>query len=201
MEANTHTSPQAPTPVHPIIASLLGAGIPVMPPAASTGSGESADREAADGTVKTAGSSPEPPKVLSENYLKRHETHVVKTYLNELADNATEGQYSLPALEARLAQVEQALETQKDPLRRVFLAQKRIDLIAQVRKARIQTSLKESEQEFIKVAKSYSERKGITYMAWREIGVPAKVLRAAGVKRNRVDSIDHRWYGNQKVNK
>lgn len=37
--------------------------------------------------------------------------------------------------------------------------------------------------EFVKAAKSYSERKGVSYAAWREVGVPASVLRQAGISR------------------
>jgi hypothetical protein len=39
------------------------------------------------------------------------------------------------------------------------------------------------EKEFVRAAKGYSERKGITYGAWREFGVPAEVLRKAGISR------------------
>jgi hypothetical protein len=41
------------------------------------------------------------------------------------------------------------------------------------------------EKEFVEVAKSYSERKGITYSAWREAGVSAQTLREAGIPRTR----------------
>ena len=36
---------------------------------------------------------------------------------------------------------------------------------------------------FVKVARSYSERQGITYTTWREIGVDAAVLSKAGITR------------------
>jgi hypothetical protein len=39
------------------------------------------------------------------------------------------------------------------------------------------------EKEFIKVAKSYSAKKGISYGAWREFGVEPDVLKKAGVTR------------------
>ncbi len=38
---------------------------------------------------------------------------------------------------------------------------------------------------FAKVAKTYGERKGITYGMWRRAGVPADVLAKAGIKRTR----------------
>ncbi len=37
----------------------------------------------------------------------------------------------------------------------------------------------------MKVAKSYGERKGITYATWRGAGVSPAVLRAAGIPRTR----------------
>lgn len=36
--------------------------------------------------------------------------------------------------------------------------------------------------DFIKVAASYSERNGLTYSDWREEGVPAAVLKQAGIR-------------------
>ena len=35
----------------------------------------------------------------------------------------------------------------------------------------------------MKVAKAYSQRKGIEYASWRELGVSAEVLKRAGVSR------------------
>jgi hypothetical protein len=45
--------------------------------------------------------------------------------------------------------------------------------------------LKALEEGFIEAAKSYGERKGITYAAWRAAGVDANVLRKAGIPRTR----------------
>ena len=39
------------------------------------------------------------------------------------------------------------------------------------------------EEQFVIAAKGYSERKGISWTAWREVGVPASVLERAGVSR------------------
>jgi hypothetical protein len=35
----------------------------------------------------------------------------------------------------------------------------------------------------VKNARAYSRAKGISYGAWREVGVPADVLREAGIAR------------------
>jgi hypothetical protein len=39
------------------------------------------------------------------------------------------------------------------------------------------------EREFVKVAKPYAQRKGISYGAWREFGVSPEVLKKAGISR------------------
>ncbi len=40
------------------------------------------------------------------------------------------------------------------------------------------------EASFIAVAGPYSARKGLTYAAWRAVGVKPRVLRAAGIPRH-----------------
>ena len=40
------------------------------------------------------------------------------------------------------------------------------------------------EAAFVTVARPYSERKGLTYPAWRAVGVKPRVLRAAGIPRH-----------------
>jgi hypothetical protein len=46
------------------------------------------------------------------------------------------------------------------------------------------TDLTDLEEGFIASAKSYGRRKGITQAAWRSLGVPADVLRKAGITRS-----------------
>ena len=43
--------------------------------------------------------------------------------------------------------------------------------------------LQQLEAGFIECAWEYGNRKGITYTAWREVGVPAATLKAAGITR------------------
>jgi hypothetical protein len=38
------------------------------------------------------------------------------------------------------------------------------------------------EAAFVAAAKPYSDRKGINYTTWREVGVPADVLARAGLR-------------------
>jgi hypothetical protein len=58
-----------------------------------------------------------------------------------------------------------------------------MDLRAELESMTAGDDLDELAGEFIEVAANYSERHGISYAAWREAGVPAAVLRDAGIGR------------------
>ena len=45
--------------------------------------------------------------------------------------------------------------------------------------------IKSLEAAFVKIAKRFGENRGIGYGAWRDAGVPAVVLKQAGVARTR----------------
>jgi len=71
-----------------------------------------------------------------------------------------------------------------DPLKRLQLIQERLDLKAELETVGTKLDLTELEQEFVDAAAAYSARKGISYAAWRELGVEASVLKRAGVSRS-----------------
>jgi len=70
-----------------------------------------------------------------------------------------------------------------DALKRLQLTQERLNLSEELENMDSGVDLSELEDEFTRVAKGYAERKGITYAAFREIGVPAAVLKRAGISR------------------
>jgi hypothetical protein len=70
-----------------------------------------------------------------------------------------------------------------DPLKRLQLFQERLSLQNHLDADDQPLDLDELEDDFAAVAKGYSERKGITYAAWREIGVEPAVLKKAGISR------------------
>ena len=65
----------------------------------------------------------------------------------------------------------------------VHLVQERLNLTSELANKDAAVDLAALEEGFTKAAKNYSERKGITYAAWREAGVDAAVLRKAGIRR------------------
>ena len=70
-------------------------------------------------------------------------------------------------------------------VQRLGLIQQRLDLERELKAMGVTLDLAKLEDEFVKAAKAYSEAKGISYTAWRELGVSAEVLRKAGVPRTR----------------
>ena len=88
-------------------------------------------------------------------------------------------------LQAELKQVERTLVKIKDtgdPIEVLELTQRRLDLVAQVEAVQRQAEFVELETHFLTVVAPYSHERGISYTAWRELGVPASVLRRAGLR-------------------
>ena len=84
----------------------------------------------------------------------------------------------------RLAKIEEELAG-ADQLKRLQLIQERLDLTAELEAAGTKVDLTALEDEFVKAAATYSQRKGISYAAWRELGVEPAVLKRAGIGRGR----------------
>jgi hypothetical protein len=68
-------------------------------------------------------------------------------------------------------------------LRKLELAQRRIDLEAELAAFDVSVDLSGLRKDFVKHAKAYGTRKHISYAAWREAGVSAEDLKAAGISR------------------
>ena len=63
------------------------------------------------------------------------------------------------------------------------MSQERLDLAMELAEMTTAQQIGPLEKAFVKVARSYGERNGITYTAWREIGVDPAVLKKAGITR------------------
>ena len=113
----------------------------------------------------------------------RTETRVVRHYLEAVVGikQGSGRRRSKATLERKLAAVEEELAT-ADPVRRLHLVQERLDLSKALEAAEQTVDMEQLESDFVAIAASYSERKGISYQAWREVGVDAKVLRTAGIR-------------------
>ncbi|NNE74230.1 MAG: hypothetical protein HKN26_11240 [Acidimicrobiales bacterium] len=115
----------------------------------------------------------------------RAEGRAVRQYLEALeANKPKRGRRRTPeSIAARLERIAEELPS-RDPLSRVQLIQERMDLHDELESMDKKIDLSELEAGFVAAAKAYSERKGLTYAAWREAGVSAATLKAAGISRS-----------------
>jgi hypothetical protein len=87
------------------------------------------------------------------------------------------------SIDKRLAAIDAELPT-ANPIKRLSLIQERLDLASERGSLGASVDLSAYEDEFVAAAGPYSRRKGITYAAWRELGVPPAVLKRAGISRS-----------------
>lgn len=114
----------------------------------------------------------------------RNESRSVRRYLEAMeANRPKRGRKRTPeSMKKRLNEIDNEIAA-ADPLRRVNLIQERMNLQQSLGGNEEDIDMDQLEADFIAAAKGYSERKGITYAAWRELGVPPTVLRSAGISR------------------
>lgn len=114
----------------------------------------------------------------------RAEGRAVRRYLEALENHRPRrGRRRTPdSISRRLTTIDGQLES-SDALTRLHLLKEKDDLEAELGRARSGDDLAALEKGFVKVARSYGERKGITYSVWRAAGVSPAVLQRAGVIR------------------
>lgn len=114
----------------------------------------------------------------------RTEGKAVREYLDALRSNKPKrGRKRTPdSIAARLGRIEAEL-ADADALGALRLLQERRNLQAELGTMGLKVDMSALEAEFVKVAKVYSDRQGISYATWRDVGVDASVLRSAGIGR------------------
>jgi hypothetical protein len=117
----------------------------------------------------------------AERGVRRAETNAVAAYLTALKAPKVPAR-SRANLERRRAQIEQWLSDELSPIREVELIQQRLDIDAQLAQIDQAQRLVELEKAFVEVAASWAKRSGISAAALREVGVPASVLKRAGLQ-------------------
>jgi hypothetical protein len=116
----------------------------------------------------------------------REEGLAVRRYLEALeSSKPRRGRRRTQAsIERKLTAIDSQLAS-AEPLARLHLMQERKDLQEELEKNGDAQDLDALEKQFVKVAKSYGGRKGISYSTWRNAGVSAAVLQQAGIARTR----------------
>jgi hypothetical protein len=128
-------------------------------------------------------------KVLSESHLAalavgRDDSRVVRRYLDAMTHRPGNSRHRDPDfLRRKLKRLDETIP-EADVLTRLSLIQQRLTAAKELDALGDEPEdLGELEELFVAVAKRYGERKGISYRAWRTIGVAPDVLRRAGIAR------------------
>ena len=125
------------------------------------------------------------PKMTAQ---EKADDRAVRDYLDALSTNTRKRgrQRTAESVEARISAIGDTLGD-ASPTRRLNLVQERLDLEAEldaINRAR-NVDIGGLEARFIDAAASYGAKRGISYTAWREIGVSADTLKSAGIQRTR----------------
>lgn len=114
----------------------------------------------------------------------RSQGRAVRRYLEALeANKPKRGRKRTPeSIQKRLDKIATELEA-ADPLKRLQLTQEQLDLEAELAASSSTVDLSALEADFVASAAAYAARKGISYSAFRSVGVSPAVLRAAGISR------------------
>lgn len=115
----------------------------------------------------------------------RTEGRIVREYLEGLrATKPKRGRKRTPeSVRKRIDAIEEELAS-ADPMKELLLVQERRDLEAELEVLSSTIDITGLEEKFVDVAGSYSDSKNISYASWRDVGVPAAVLKRAGISRS-----------------
>ncbi|HUF98705.1 MAG TPA: hypothetical protein VMM60_11310 [Ilumatobacter sp.] len=129
------------------------------------------------------------PKQMSADHLAklehgRAEGRAVRVYLEALRESKPKRgrKRTQESITKQLADIESRLP-EASAIEELKLVQDRRDLQAELASMGESIDVSALEADFVKVAKAYGDRKGISYASWREVGVPAAVLARADIPR------------------
>jgi hypothetical protein len=111
----------------------------------------------------------------------------VNRYLEAVTTPKRRGRpVSQATLEQRLVAAEERFKNGSG-VEKLLAAQEKRDIQARLRatESTSEVDVKTLEAAFVKIAKQFSENRGVTYGAWREAGVAPVVLKKAGIRRTR----------------
>lgn len=115
----------------------------------------------------------------------RQQSRAIKAYLRAIGSRRPGRPTTKEGLSDRLDKVMARIAASEDPLETVDLIQSRLDIEQALSEIDSQQDFETLEAGFVEHVSAYSKRKNISYTAWREFGVPARVLRSAGIKETR----------------
>ena len=115
----------------------------------------------------------------------RTEGRIIRMYLEIVEANKPKRgrKRTADSITKRLAAIQKELTT-ADAIVKLRLTQERMNLTAELATKQLGSDFAKLENQFVKIAAVYSQRNGITYSAWQEMGVQPNVLKRAGINRD-----------------
>lgn len=112
----------------------------------------------------------------------RVEGRAIRVYLDVLEANRPKRgrKRTIESITRRLIAIRKETLT-ADTVTKLRLTQERMDLERELKVKKANADIGKLEAQFVKVARAYAVRNGITYTAWREVGVSPQVLKRAGI--------------------
>src|SRR3546814_6070356 len=106
----------------------------------------------------------------------RRQGRAVRDYLEALEQHKPKRgrKRTTESMQAQLVKIEQQL-VDADPIKRLQLIQDRMDLQNELESSENKADLEGLKKDFVEADKGSSERKSISYAAWRELGDEAPV--------------------------
>jgi hypothetical protein len=111
----------------------------------------------------------------------RLEARSVRAYLASLGPKKRGRSVTKDSLQRKISEIESKLKAEVNPLKRLDLMQSKAEAEQALTTVGIGPNDHQLTADFVKYARGYSDRKGISYATWRQFGVPADVLRKAGI--------------------
>lgn len=125
---------------------------------------------------------------VSSEFEKLSDRQIVSRYLEQLLEKRPQrGRPRRTKTDQEIADRVGVIDTEMAKvgvLARLALTQERLELIAELEGRAAPAPAEEDdrlEQAFITAARRFSDERGISYGAWREMGVGVRVLRLAGI--------------------
>jgi len=115
----------------------------------------------------------------------RAEGRIVREYLEGLrATKPKRGRKRTPETISKRLDAITVEMAAASPIDELLLVQERKNLEAERAAMSNSIDMDALERDFVRVAKSYADSKAISYSSWRDVGVPASVLKGAGITRS-----------------
>jgi hypothetical protein len=112
----------------------------------------------------------------------REAGRAMRAYLNTL-DTSPKKRGRRANWQSKLEMAQAVLADSEDPIDRLKAAQDVIDAQAALEAREAAGNTEDAEAGFVTYGAWYAEQHGISYSAWRQIGVPASMLKRAGITR------------------